>query len=86
MPRYLLQNHIMHNIFTVAELLRLILENLGRGDLVKCALVCQGWSEIALDLICYEVHDLGKFAGLLAPIKVINPGWVQTYVRPFPLI
>ncbi|KAF5343570.1 hypothetical protein D9758_012975 [Tetrapyrgos nigripes] len=58
-----------HTLFQVVELLRSILEHLQRPDQISCAQVCKYWSEVALDVLWYTVHDFPAFANLLAPVK-----------------
>ncbi|KAF5343544.1 hypothetical protein D9758_012948 [Tetrapyrgos nigripes] len=60
----------MHPLLQVTELLRIIFEHLEKEDLVRCALVCKSWSEVALDVVWFAVKDMGALANLLSPVKV----------------
>ncbi|KAF5366773.1 hypothetical protein D9758_006494 [Tetrapyrgos nigripes] len=58
-----------HPLFELPELLRIIIENLGREDQVRCALMNQSWSEVALDVIWVEIDDLRLLLNALSPLK-----------------
>ncbi|KAK7448467.1 hypothetical protein VKT23_013729 [Stygiomarasmius scandens] len=59
----------MHCIFELPELLRIVFQNLGRADQVRCALVNSIWSETALDEIWYKVDDLRVLFNALSPVE-----------------
>jgi len=51
----------------------MIFYQLERGDQISCALVCQTWSEVALDIIWYEVDDVRVLANLFTLITTSEP-------------
>jgi len=69
----------MHHLFCIPELLCLIIGNLDREDRVRCAQVCQFWSEVALDVIWYNVEDLRILANPISPIKRMAAPGLLTY-------
>ncbi|KAK7456462.1 hypothetical protein VKT23_010711 [Stygiomarasmius scandens] len=58
-----------HQLFSVSELVSIIIGQADKADQLQCALVCKSWSEIALDALWYEVTDFTAFANLLSPLR-----------------
>ncbi|KAK7466188.1 hypothetical protein VKT23_004912 [Stygiomarasmius scandens] len=56
------------HVLAISEVLRMIFCNLERRWLVCCALVCKGWSEVALDVLWYKVEGVLQLAAALAPV------------------
>jgi hypothetical protein len=68
----------------IPELLELIF---GFGDdtlLYACALVCQAWSNVALDLLWRDVDNLFNILNILCPLKgeILLPDGSQQWVSP----
>ncbi|KAK7462427.1 hypothetical protein VKT23_008025 [Stygiomarasmius scandens] len=61
----------MHTLFGIPELLRLIFEQLGRKDRACCAQVCQGWAEVALDVLWYKMTML-NVALFFGPLRTLS--------------
>ncbi|KAK7438486.1 hypothetical protein VKT23_018100 [Stygiomarasmius scandens] len=69
----------MHQLFAVPELLHSIFKCLPRKDLVRCARVCQVWSEAALDILWYKVNFI-EFTKSLSSVKTDTEPSRRCYV------
>lgn len=59
-----------HRVLFIPELLGIIFGFVDEDDHVNNACVCKQWSEIALDIIWWEVDDLSRLLALLRPYKI----------------
>ncbi|KAG7089292.1 hypothetical protein E1B28_010990 [Marasmius oreades] len=60
---------MMHRVLCLPEILVITLSFTDRKDQKRCALVCQEWCEVALDVLWHELSDFPAFANLLSPVK-----------------
>ncbi|OJA20968.1 hypothetical protein AZE42_09179 [Rhizopogon vesiculosus] len=61
-----------YRVLFIPELLDNILSFMDRDDNMINARVCKQWSEIALDLVWWEVVSLHKFLNILRPFRKVN--------------
>jgi len=59
----------MHRVLTIPELLTTIFSNLGLSANLNNSLVCQSWSEVALDVLWRYVGDLHRLFNILVPLR-----------------
>ncbi|KAL5513864.1 hypothetical protein ACEPAG_2625 [Sanghuangporus baumii] len=70
----------MDCVLQIPELLRLIFAHLSSSYQLRCALVCKGWSEIALDVLWCKLDDPLPLFRLLAPWN--RSSLILEYERP----
>jgi hypothetical protein len=73
----------MHRVLAIPEILRMILQMTDRRSNYNNALVCQMWSEIALDIVWECVDDLYNLFSLLAPLEKSNGVYVCMFLETF---
>lgn len=62
-------------VFSVLEVHRRILENLGKSDLAASARTCRTWVDLALDILWEELESFHPIMALLGPISLHQGGW-----------
>ncbi|KAI0643507.1 hypothetical protein C8Q79DRAFT_915713 [Trametes meyenii] len=62
--------HYARTVGHIDELLVMIFAHLDDRALSRAACVCKHWSEIALDSLWHEVHDLRRALAVLAPLAL----------------
>ncbi|TFK61091.1 hypothetical protein BDN72DRAFT_883320 [Pluteus cervinus] len=72
-----------HRVLAIPELLRSVFFSLpGLDNNYRTALVCRAWSEIALDVLWYEVDDICTLFNLLVPLtNLTDESSDQAFVR-----
>lgn len=78
----LLDPSVALRVFSVLEVHRRILENLGKSDLAASARTCRTWVDLALDILWEELESFHPIMALLGPISLHQGGWVR---HSFPL-
>lgn len=56
-------------VFSILEVHRRILENVGKSDLAAAARVCRTWVDLALDILWEELESVHPVMALLGPMK-----------------
>ncbi|KAI0643505.1 hypothetical protein C8Q79DRAFT_184910 [Trametes meyenii] len=72
-------------VLAIPEILELVFSFLEAKDNARCARVCKGWSDIALDTLWHEVDNLRRLFGLLAPVETAvdaTPEYYERFRRP----
>jgi len=62
----------MHRVLGIPELLDIIFGMLDQMSNAGNAQVCKRWSQIALDALWKDVHDLTRLFGILAPLRKVG--------------
>lgn len=71
----------MDRVLAMPELLSMIFQFLDQGSNAANARVNKQWSDLALDVLWKEVHDLHRLFGLLAPLDSAAEATEGMHVR-----
>src|ERR1700761_4238796 len=71
----------VNRVLEIPELLDMVFGYLDELSNVSNALVCKRWSEVALDALWRELHDLHRLFGILKPLKKVGDDPKDPWVR-----
>lgn len=72
----------MHRLLNISEVLVLVINNLDRQSVLRAALTCRSWTEVALDALWRDLPSPTPLLTLLGPLEFFEEGedsrgWVR---------